>query len=44
MGKMICDDRKSPEEYKREREFILSMSDEEFDDYIIKLKEKEKND
>ena len=34
MGKMICDDRKSPEEYKREREFILSMSDEEFDDYI----------
>ena len=43
MGKMICDDRKSPEEYRKEREFIQSMSDKEFDDYIKKMKEKEKN-
>jgi len=42
MGKMICDDRKSPEEYRKEREFIQSMSDKEFDDYIKKMKKKRK--
>lgn len=43
MGKLICDDRKSPEEYKSEREFIQSLSDKEFEEYIKKLKELEKN-
>lgn len=42
MGRWICDDRKGPEEYKKEREFIQKMSDEEFEKYIVGLKEKEK--
>ena len=41
MDKWICDDRKTPEDWKKEWEFVHRMSDEEFDQYIKKLKEKE---
>ena len=42
MRDFICDDRKSPEDYKKKREFLLSLSEEEFEKYIEKLKQKEK--
>lgn len=42
MGRWICDDRKGPEEYKKEREYIQKMSDEEFEKYIEKLRKEEK--
>lgn len=41
MGEWICDDRKTPEELKKEWELVHNMTDEEFDEHIKKLKEEE---